>query len=309
MKPAPETPLETFILAECAEAAGLPPGVINLVPAGAEVSEHLVRHRDVDKIAFTGSTAVGQRIAGICAQRTARYTLELGGKSAAIVLGGYDVEEAAARLVPTQCMMTGQVCAALTRVIVPRENHDALVSAFVRQMESVRIGDPYDPESQMGPLAIDRQLKRVQGYVDKGISEGAKLSTGGGRYKAAERGYYFEPTVFSDVNNAMTVAREEIFGPVVSIIPCEDEADAVRISNDSIYGLNGSVFTNDIEAAYRVARNMRTGTVGHNGFKVDLNVGFGGFKQSGIGREGGKQGVLAYLESKTIKLDSAPRAL
>lgn len=203
-------------------------------------------------------------------------------------------------------MMTGQVCANLSRVIVDRRHHDALAEAMVHEMRNIRVGDPYDPESHMGPLAMQRQLERVQDYVEKGLSEGATLATGGGRPTALNQGFYFEPTLFTNVSNDMVVAREEIFGPVVTLIPCDGMEDAIRIANDSVYGLNGAVFTNDDSKAYHVARSVRTGTVGQNGFKVDFNVAFGGFKQSGIGREGGREGLFPYLEAKTLKLDAVP---
>jgi acyl-CoA reductase-like NAD-dependent aldehyde dehydrogenase len=277
--------------------------VLNLVPAHREASDHLVRNPGVDKVAFTGSTAAGRRIASVCGERIARVTLELGGKSAALVLDDFPVEQAAAILTGTICAMTGQVCATLSRVIVSRHRHDALAGAIIAAMAAVRVGHPEDPASQMGPLAMQRQLERVKGYVASGMEQGAKLACGGRQPAHMQQGYYFEPTLFTDVDNRMTIAQEEIFGPVISLIASRDEADAIRIANDSIYGLNGAVFTSDAHEAYRVARQLRTGCVGHNGLRMDFMAPYGGFKQSGIGREGGPENFQAYTETKTILTD------
>jgi acyl-CoA reductase-like NAD-dependent aldehyde dehydrogenase len=303
MKPAPETPLEAYIIAECAEQAGLPPGVLNLVPSHREAADHLVRHPGVDKVGFTGSTGAGRRIASVCGERIARVTLELGGKSAALVLDDFPLDQAAAILSGTICTMSGQVCATLSRVIVSRHRHDALAEAIVAAMANVKVGDPDDPQTQMGPLAMRRQLERVKGYVASGREQGAKLACGGKQPAHMKRGYYFEPTLFTDVDNGMKIAQEEIFGPVISLIACDGEADAIRIANDSIYGLNGAVFTPDAEKAYQVARQLRTGCVGHNGLRMDFMAPYGGFKQSGIGREGGPENFHAYTETKTILTD------
>jgi acyl-CoA reductase-like NAD-dependent aldehyde dehydrogenase len=303
MKPAPETPLEAYIIAECAQEAGLPPGVLNLVPAQRAASDHLVRNPGVDKVGFTGSTAAGRRIASVCAGRIARTTLELGGKSAALVLDDFPIEQAAAILTGTICTMSGQVCATLSRVIVSRHRYDQLARAIVAAMARIKVGDPLDPSSQMGPLAMQRQLERVQGYVEKGREQGATVACGGRQPAHLSQGYYFEPTLFTGVDNAMAIAQEEIFGPVISLIACQDEDDAVRIANDSIYGLNGAVFTADAGKAYQVARQLRTGCVGHNGLRMDFMAPYGGFKQSGIGREGGPENFQAYTETKTIITD------
>lgn len=309
MKPAPQTPIEAYIIAECAVAAGFPPGVINLVLAERDVSDYLVQRPGVDKVSFTGSLAAGQRIASVCGERIARVTLELGGKSAAIILDDYDLAEAANSLAPGLCMLSGQNCAALTRVIVSRARHDELVDLLARNLSEVKIGDPYDPETQLGPLAMKRQLERVEGYIARGQAEGAKLAFGGGRPSGLDRGYFIQPTIFADVDNRMTIAQEEIFGPVICVIPCEDEADAIRIANDSPFGLAGAVYTNDVDKAYRVARQIRTGTVGQNGPLADFSIAFGGFKQSGIGREGGVEGLMPYLETKTLLLSQQPSEL
>ena len=306
LKSSPEAPGEGYLVAEVAEAIGLPPGVLNVVTADREVSELLVRDPRVDKITFTGSTAAGRRIASICGERIARVTLELGGKSAAVILDDMDIATAARTLSAAECLLSGQVCSSLTRIVVSRSRHDELVDALASTFSQVRVGDQFDEQTQMGPLAMRRQRDRVEGYIAKGVADGATLATGGGRPADLERGWFIEPTVFGNVDNSSTIAQEEIFGPVLSVIPAEDEADAVKIANDTIYGLNASVFTNDIDRARDVARQLRSGTVGHNAFRTDFGVSFGGFKQSGIGREGGTEGLLPFLETKFVVLDGAP---
>jgi acyl-CoA reductase-like NAD-dependent aldehyde dehydrogenase len=308
LKASPEAPGEAYVVAEIAESIGLPPGVLNVVTADREVSELLVRDPSVDKITFTGSTLAGRRIASLCGERIARCTLELGGKSAAVVLDDVDLDTAAKTLARAETFLTGQVCSSLTRIIVSRSRHDELVEALANRFSKVRVGDPFDPETQMGPLVAERQRDRVLGYVAKGVEEGAKLVTGGGRPAHLERGWFVEPTVFAGVDNSSTIAQEEIFGPVLSVIPAADEQDAVRLANDTIYGLNASVFTDDIERAREVAGQLRSGTVGHNNMRTDFGIAFGGFKQSGIGREGGTEGLLPFLESKTVILEDTPAA-
>jgi acyl-CoA reductase-like NAD-dependent aldehyde dehydrogenase len=309
MKPSPETPMEAYIIAECAEEVGLPAGVINLVPADREAADHLVRNPGVDKVAFTGSTAAGKHIGAVCASRVARCTLELGGKSAAIIMDDMPADEAAKILAGTITLLSGQVCAMLTRAIVPRRRHDEIADAIAAAMRQIHVGHSDDPSAQMGPLAMARQLERVEHYIEAGKGEGADLVTGGARPSHLNRGFFFEPTLFANVGNDMSIAREEIFGPVLSLIPCEDEDDAIRIANDSNYGLNGSVLTHDPDTAWRVARRVRSGNVGQNGLRTDFSLPFGGYKQSGIGREGGSQGLMHYVETKTIMLDGAPSAL
>jgi aldehyde dehydrogenase (NAD+) len=306
LKSSPEAPGEGYLIAEAAEAVGLPPGVLNVVTADREVSELLVRDPDVDKITFTGSTAAGRRIASICGERIARCTLELGGKSAAVILDDMDIETAARTLSQAECFLSGQVCSSLTRIVVPRNRHDELVEALAGTFSQVRVGDPFNAQTQMGPLVASRQRDRVEGYIAKGIADGAKLATGGGRPKNLDRGWFVEPTVFGNVDNRSVIAQEEIFGPVLSVIPAEDEQDAIRVANDTIYGLNASVFTNDINRARTVAGQLRSGTVGHNAFRTDFGIAFGGFKQSGIGREGGREGLLPFLETKTVILEGRP---
>jgi aldehyde dehydrogenase (NAD+) len=306
LKNSPEAPGEGYLLAEAAEAVGLPAGVVNVVTADREVSELLVRDPRVDKITFTGSTAAGRRIASICGERIARCTLELGGKSAAVILDDADIEETARTLSAAECRLSGQVCSSLTRIVVPRARHDALLEALASTFSQVRVGDPFDERSQMGPLAAERQRTRVEGYIAKGIEDGAILATGGGRPKELERGWYVEPTVFGNVDNHSVIAQEEIFGPVLSVIPAADEDDAIRIANDTIYGLNASVFTNDINRARQVAGRLRSGTVGHNAHRTDFGVSFGGYKQSGIGREGIHEGLQYFLETKFMVLEGRP---
>ena len=306
LKSSPEAPAEGYILAEIVEAVGLPPGVVNVVTADREVSELLVRDPRVDKITFTGSTAAGRKIAAICGERIARCTLELGGKSAAVVLDDMDISAAAATLARAECMLTGQVCSSLTRVVVTKERHDEMAEALAAAFSKVKVGDPFEASTQMGPLVAERQRDRVEGYIAKGKAEGATLVTGGGRPKDLEKGYYIEPTVFGNVDNSATIAQEEIFGPVLSVIPARDEEQAVEIANDTIYGLNASVFTNDVDRARQVAARLRSGTVGHNAFRTDFGIAFGGFKQSGIGREGGTEGLVPFLETKTVILEGRP---
>jgi aldehyde dehydrogenase (NAD+) len=306
LKCSPEAPGDAYVVAEIAEAIGLPAGVLNVVTADREVSELLVRDPRVDKITFTGSTAAGRRIASICGERIARCTLELGGKSAALILDDMDLSQAAATLARAECTLSGQVCSSLTRIIVARNRHDELVDALASAFSQVRVGDPFDPATQMGPLVSSRQRDRVEGYIANGKEEGAVLVTGGGRPKDLDRGYYVEPTVFANVDNSSTIAQEEIFGPVLSVIPADDEDHIVATANDTIYGLNASVFTHDVDRARQVSRQLRSGTVGHNAFRTDFGIAFGGFKQSGIGREGGTEGLLPFLETKTVILEGAP---
>ena len=306
LKASPEAPASAYVVAEIAEAVGLPKGVLNVLTADRQVSEQLVRHPGIDKVTFTGSSAAGRKIASICGERIARCTLELGGKSAAVVFDDYDVASVARTFSQSTPMMTGQVCASLTRLIVPRARHDALVEAMVAEFSALTVGDPFSPATNMGPLALSRQRDIVERYIAMGSEEGATVATGGRRPASLNRGYFIEPTVFANVDNAMTIAREEIFGPVVNVIPAESEAQALEIANDSPFGLNAAIFTNDADKAYYAARRLRSGTVGQNGMRTDFTIAFGGFKQSGIGREGGVEGLMPFLETKTIVLDAEP---
>jgi len=302
LKPAPETPLDAIILAEAIRAAGFPKGVVNIAAAGRQVGEYLVRHRDVDKVAFTGSTAAGRRIGAICGEQLKRVTLELGGKSAAIILDDADLMLSIGGLLPAAIMNNGQACVAQTRILASRARYREVADALVDAVRTVQVGDPMDPATVCGPLVAARQRERVEGYVRIGREEGARLACGGGRPAGLTKGWYVEPTVFVDVDNRMRVAREEIFGPVLTVIPYDDVDDAVRIANDSEYGLSGSVWSSDVEAGLDIARRIRTGTYTVNGFAMEFSAPFGGFKASGLGRELGPEGLAAYLEPKQINL-------
>jgi aldehyde dehydrogenase (NAD+) len=307
MKPAPETPLEAYLIAEAAEAVGLPPGVLNLVPGHREAADHLVRNPGVDKISFTGSTAAGRRIASVTGERIARVTLELGGKSPAVVLDDYPLETAATVLARTITVMAGQVCAMLSRAIVPAARFGEYAEAIAAEMKRVKVGLPRDPETQMGPLAMARQRDRVEGYIQAGLESGARILTGGGRPAHLPKGYFIEPTLFVDVDPKSRIAQEEIFGPVLCLFPARDVDEAVQLANDTIYGLNASVLTGDPDQAFQVGRRIRSGNLGQNGMKADFNLPFGGCKQSGVGREGGIEGLLPYIETRTLLLDGMPR--
>ena len=305
VKPAPETPLDGYLLAELLAEAGVPAGVVNIVAAGREVGEHLVRHPDVDKVAFTGSTAAGRRIASICGEQLKRVSLELGGKSAAIVLDDADLDKTMEGLKFTALMNSGQACVAQTRILASRRNYDAVVEALVTAVGGMRVGDPADPTTEIGPMVARRQQDRVTDYIGIGQREGARLVLGGTeRPDGLDRGWYVRPTVFADVDNRMRIAQEEIFGPVLSVIGYDDVDDAVRIANDSDYGLAGTVWTADRKAGLDVARRVRAGTYGVNTYTMDFAAPFGGFKASGVGREFGPEGLAQYTESKSVYLEA-----
>jgi len=296
VKPAPETPLSALAVAEACEAAGLPEGVVSIVPGGREVGAHLVAHRGVDHLSFTGSTPSGLSIAAQCGADLRRVNLELGGKSAAILLEDLDLDVALPTVAQFGYFFNGEACAALTRVLAPRARYDEVVERYCEIVASYPVGDPLDPSTFIGPLIHEGQRAKVEGYIDIGVREGAKVALGGGRPSGLDAGFYVEPTVLRDVDNSMRVARDEIFGPVVVVIPYEDVDDAVAIANDSPLGLAGGVFADDQDAALAVARRLRTGHVGINTLGMDWVLPFGGFKQSGVGRELGTEGLEEYLE-------------
>jgi aldehyde dehydrogenase (NAD+) len=303
LKPAPEAPLSNFVLAEVLDEAGVPPGVFNLVPAGREVGEHLVTHPGIDKVAFTGSTAAGKRIMALCAERMTRVSLELGGKSASILLDDADLAAVVPRVVHGVMHLSGQVCGAQTRVLVPRRAAEEVLAIAAETASGIVVGDPHDPGTEVGPLVAARQRERVEGYIALATDAGARIVAGGGRPAHLPRGWYVAPTVLGDVDNSMRVAREEIFGPVLSVIPHDGDDDAVRIANDSQYGLAGGVWSGDDRRALGVARQLRTGSVAVNGsFPPFPLVPFGGFKESGLGRELGPEGLLNFLEPRSIGL-------
>jgi aldehyde dehydrogenase (NAD+) len=304
LKPSEVAPLNAFILAEIIDASDLPKGVFNMVNgAGPVVGEAMAIHPDIDMISFTGSTRAGKRVSELASQNVKRVALELGGKSANIILDDADFEKAVKGGVNNSYFNSGQTCSAHTRMLVPKDRQDEAVAIAKKTAESFKVGDPLGGEAQLGPLISGTQQERVRGLIQKGIDEGATLVTGGAEQPdGLDKGYYVKPTVFADVSNNMTIAQEEIFGPVLSIIPYEDEDDAVRIANDSIYGLGGGVWSGDTERAKRVARRMRTGQVDINGGAFNPLAPFGGYKQSGNGREMGKYGLEEFLNIKSLQL-------
>ncbi|MFI8081587.1 aldehyde dehydrogenase [Kitasatospora sp. NPDC086009] len=303
LKVSPENSLSMGLLADLLAQVGLPAGVISVLPADRETSEYLISHPEVDKIAFTGSTPAGRRIAAIAGEQLKRVSLELGGKSAAVILADADIHRAVQGLKFSSLLNNGESCIAQTRVLAPRSRYEEVVAELKALVESLKVGDPADPDTFIGPMIRPDQQERVRRYIAIGIEEGARLVTGGPEVPAGlEGGNYVTPTLFADVDNAMRIAQEEIFGPVLVVIPYEDEDDAVRIANDSEYGLSGGVWSADEEHALAVARRIRTGTVTVNGAGVGFDGPFGGFKASGIGREFGAVGLGTYTEYKTITL-------
>jgi len=305
LKPSEVAPFNAFILAEVMEAAGLPKGVFNLVTGyGPAVGEALVKHPGVDMISFTGSTRAGKRISELASQTVKRVALELGGKSASVILDDADLAAAVKGTVNGCYLNSGQTCTALTRMLVPQSKYEEAAKLAAEAAKGFTVGDPLQESTRLGPLSSQAQLERVRGYIKKGLAEGAQLVAGGAEPPegAPQGGYYVRPTVFGNVKNSMTIAQEEIFGPVLSIIPYRDEEEAVRIANDTVYGLAGAVWSKDEARAQRVARRIRAGQVDVNGGAFNMNAPFGGFKQSGHGREAGVYGLEEFLEYKSLQL-------
>jgi aldehyde dehydrogenase (NAD+) len=302
LKPAAETPLTANALAEVFAEAGLPEGVLSVVPGGVQTGQALTSNPDVDMFTFTGSSAVGKEVGKRAAEMLKPCTLELGGKSAAIILDDVDLPAALPMLVFSGVMNAGQGCVNQTRILAPRSRYDEIVDAVSTFVQSLPIGLPSDPAAQIGPLISEKQRARVEGYIAKGIEEGARLVCGGGRPAGLDGGYFVQPTVFADVDNKMTIAQEEIFGPVLSIIPYDTEDDAIAIANDSVYGLAGSVWTTNVPHGIEISRKIRTGTYGINWYAFDPGSPFGGYKNSGIGRENGPEGVQHFCQHKSVLL-------
>jgi acyl-CoA reductase-like NAD-dependent aldehyde dehydrogenase len=305
LKPSEIAPFNAFILAEVVHEVGLPAGVFNLVTGfGPVVGEALVKHPEVDMISFTGSTRAGRRISEVAAQTVKRVTLELGGKSASIILDDADLPAAVKGTVTNCYLNSGQTCTAFTRMLVPEARYAEARALAAEAAATFVPGDPLSESSRLGPLSSQMQLDRVRGYIRKGIEDGAELVTGGAEPPegVAPGGYFVRPTVFGKVDPKSTIAQEEIFGPVLSIITYKDEDEAVRIANDTIYGLAGGVWSKDEGHAQRVARRMRAGQIDINGGPFNMNAPFGGFKQSGHGREAGTYGLEEFLEYKSLQL-------
>jgi acyl-CoA reductase-like NAD-dependent aldehyde dehydrogenase len=304
VKPSSDTPLTAYFFAQLMDECGFPAGVFNLITGpGRTVGETMCTHPDVDLVSLTGSTEAGRRVAALAAETVKRVGLELGGKSASVVLDDADVGKAAGTAGGSICMNSGQVCAALSRLIVPRDKQNEAIAAAKAAAESVKVGPAFEEGSVMGPVASKSQLDTVVGYIEKGIEEGATLVTGGTTPpEGRNTGYFVQPTIFSDVKSDMVIAQEEIFGPVLAIIPYDTEEEAIEIANDSIFGLSGAVWSGDDERAKKVARKIRTGQVSVNGGSFNVAAPFGGYKQSGIGRELGAHGLTEFTELKSMQL-------
>ncbi len=302
LKPAAETPLTTNLMAEVFAEAGLPEGVLSVVPGGPETGRALTDNPELDKFTFTGSSAVGKEIGKIAAERLKPCTLELGGKSAAIILEDADLDSTLPMLVFSGLMNAGQACVGQTRILAPRSRYDEIVEKIANFVTAMPVGLPDDPNTAIGPLISEKQRERVEGYIRKGVEEGARIVAGGGRPEGLDGGWFVQPTVFADVDNSMVIAQEEIFGPVLAVIPYDTEDDAVRIANDSVYGLAGSVYTTDNAKALQIASKVRTGTYAINMYAFNPSAPFGGYKNSGIGRECGPEGIDGYCEAKSVLL-------
>jgi len=303
VKPSPETPLDTYVLAEVLQEVGLPPGVVNIVAGDAAVGQQLVDDPAVDKISFTGSTESGRKIMARLAGRIGRVSLELGGKSASILLDDAPLESALPVTIAGSCLNNGQACIALSRVLAPRSRYEEVVDTLAAMVGGLPVGDPFDESTFVGPVVNAKQRDRALSYIDIGRSEGARVVAGGGTPPDRDKGFWVQPTVLADVRNDMRVAQEEIFAAVISVIPYDGGDDtAVAMANDSRYGLSGAVWSANPQRALDVARKIRTGTITVNGFIYDIGLPFGGFKQSGVGREWGLEGLEAYVEYQTINL-------
>lgn len=303
IKPSPETVLDSFLLAEIAESAGVPAGVLNFVPGGRELGAHLVSHPRIDKVAFTGSTAAGRSIAETCGRLLRPVSLELGGKSAAIVLDDADLTQNMEGLFMATMLNNGQTCFLGTRILAPQSRYDEIVQTFAAIAGGMSVGDALDPNTQIGPMASSGHRDRVEGYIAKGRAEGGKIAAGGGRPDGLNKGWFVQPTVFAGLDNNATISQEEIFGPVLTVIPYQNDDDAVRIANDSDFGLGGSVWTGDRARGEDVAKRVRTGSIGINNYLPDPTAPFGGVKASGLGRELGPEGLAAYQELQSVYRD------
>jgi betaine-aldehyde dehydrogenase len=300
LKPAPETPLDSYFIARLLQEADCPPGVVNVIPAERDVSEYLVSHPGVDKVSFTGSSAAGRRIAAICGNDLRRVTMELGGKSAGIVLDDADLDATVESLRLLSFRNSGQVCSLKTRLLIPHTLHDDFMDRLCTLVDSLTVGDPHDEATDIGPLVSERQRSRVEGFIHAGIGEGAKLVRGGGRPDHLRRGWFVEPTVFDAVDPGATIAQEEIFGPVVGVTRYRDEDEAVEIANNSQYGLSGTVFSADLDRGLRLASRIETGSLELNACPTGFMAPLGGVKGSGIGREFGPEGLEEFVELKSI---------